>query len=220
MNKRLFAVLALVSAVSLIGQLLLYPSLPPTVPLHWDIHGQIDAWGPRWQSAFMAALPLGCALLLYFLPSIDPRRRNYPRHSRAYGAVCIVLVGALLAITWAITLHMLGLRLPLSSIIMGLVGVVLIVMGNYMPQLRPNYFVGIKTPWTIENERVWRKTHRMSGILFCIAGAVVLLSAFIPPFVAAWVQGATLAVVVIIPIVYSYTTYRKYKKQEEQHAED
>lgn len=220
MSKKLLGVLLTLSALSLLGQLLLYPSLPYLVPTHWNLYGQVDGWGPRPFQIVLAALPLGFTLLFFFLPHLDPRRKNYRKHTKAYGVFSAAAVGVFMGVSWIIVLYALGLRLPLSNALLCLMGVLFIILGNYMPQIRPNYFVGIKTPWALANDTVWRKTHRLGGAMFCLCGAAFVLCGILWGRLPGWFAATLLVLVLVIPFLYSYLVYRKLEKTEDPHAED
>lgn len=93
-----------------------------------------------------------------------------------------------------------------------LVGIMFIIMGNYMGKIRPNWFMGIRTPWTLSSDEVWNKTHRLGGKLFVLAGALLILVAFLPGSVTLVTLIIGVAAVVIIPTVYSFILFKREKK--------
>ena len=218
-EKRWFLKLVLLCCFSLLCQLVLYPLLPATVPTNWDLYGQVGVQSPRSTHLLLCAFPLFTTLGFYLAPCIDPRRRNYRQHGKAYRMVAAATVGLVLAMSWAATFTALGMQLPIPSIIMVLVGLLYVVLGNHMPQFRPNYFCGIRTPWALANDVVWRKTQRMGGFLFCLCGIVLLLFAFLPSQ-AAWYFAMPLFLTsVALPALYSYILHRKIT-QEDSHAKN
>lgn len=221
MTKRLLLLLLAACTLSLAGQLLLYPHLPSLVPTHWGINGQVDVWGPKYINLLLDFLPLVFTLVFYYLPRLDPRRANYKKHSRAYSAFVIALAAFLICLTWAVTLSALGLRLPVSSIIIILVGILFLIMGNFMPQVRSTFFFGFRTPWTLDNETVWRKTNRLGGVLLFISGILIIVSAFWhgwPSFILILVCAALCG---LIPVIYSFIVFKRIQKEEKnEHAEN
>jgi uncharacterized membrane protein len=182
--------------------------LPARVPVHWDLHGQPNGWGAAWEDALlMPAIAIGAYLLIAFLPLIDPRRRNYV----LFGSLLRVLrlsVPIFMTVVHASILLELLRALPktftgVSAIRFGL-PLLFIVIGNSLPQARFNYFVGIRTPWTLDDEGVWNATHRMAGPLWVVCGLAMLLAAFLPAGVFVAVSIAMVAVMVLVPVVYSW----------------
>lgn len=187
-----------------------YPHLPELVPAHWNLKGEVDNYFSRFGGAF--ALPLlagGIYLAMLLLPLLDPRRENYGRFSGAYRAVRLGLVLFLAALHTLILAVALGgpadLVLKLTPLV---TGALLVVIGNYLPQVRPNYFFGIRTPWTLADEEVWRRTHRFSGPAFVLGGLVLMAAAFLPS-PANFVAGmSAIAAAILASIVYSYLSFR------------
>ncbi len=211
-NKKAFFFLMAISILSFIGLLLVYPKLPETIPIHFGPDGQADGFGSRNTALLLGLIPAGLCLLLWFLPKMDPRRKNYEKHEKAYVIMAALVVLFLIFFNWITVLIPLGFSFRIEIITPCLVGLLFIVMGNFMPQIRPNYFMGIRTPWALENEYVWKKTHRFGGIVFWIMGAFL----FFTPFLS-----EDLPVMIIVPVIlggcvlmygYSYFIYRKYMK--------
>lgn len=194
----------------LLGGLLALPHLPARVPTHWNAAGQVNGWS----SPLGAVLPppviaMGLWLLLLFLPTIDPRQRNYVAFAGLYRGIRLGLV-LLMALIEALTLagplghpvHM-ALVLPLA------VAALIVFVGNSLGRVRPNYFVGIRTPWTLSDPEVWRRTHRFSAPLFVIGGLVTAAGVLLP---GSWRIAAALAGVggaALAAVVYSYVAWRR-----------
>lgn len=223
MTKRLFWILLAVCGLSYGIQLVLYPRLPTLVPTTWGVTGQITNWGPKSTNLILGALPAAFVLLFQLLPKLDPRSENYHRHQKAYNAMGLVLALMMLFFTWLVTLASLGVHLPVARFLIASIGITFAVMGNYMPQVRSNFFMGFRTPWALDDEDVWRKTHRLAGILFFIWGALIFVFAFLPLNWAMWAVLAGAAVFIVVPTIYSYILYRKHKNntsKEEPHAKN
>ena len=190
--------------------LAVYTRLPQRVPSHWNLQGQVDGWmekpwGPLMQP-LAATLMLG---LLWLLPRIDPRRENVERF-REDRRLLINLVILFFAVMQVTTLGAaLGWPVQVDRVILAAMGLLFVGLGNYLPRIRSNWFMGIRTPWTLDNERVWRATHRVGGRTFVAAGLVMTLSALLPPSAR---TSAMIAVAVLgagVPVVYSYVAYRR-----------
>ena len=221
MNKRLFLFLLACSAVSFAGQLFVFPHLPEIIPVHWNMAGEADSTAPRIMQLVHAALPAVLSLFMYLIPRLDPRRKNYQSHTFAYGVCSILIVFLILGFSWATALVPLGFSIPLSRISPVALGIMLVLLGNYMPQIRPTFLFGIRTPWTISSETVWRKTHRLGGILYCAAGLLIFAGAFLPLPLPLYLGIPLFLLLVLIPVGYSYLQFRKQPPaQGGAHAED
>jgi len=201
--------------VFLIAGIIVYPHLPAQVPGHWNIHGEIDAYYPRWFGAFFEpALAIAIYLLMLLTPLIDPRRQNYVRFADAYTFMRWVLV-LFLSLMWVVTIMVsLGYPVDVTLIVKAAVAVLLIVIGNFMGQFRHNYFIGIKTPWTLANEEVWHRTHRMAARIWVLGGLLCLSMAFFQTSWGAYVYLGSIFAMVIVPTVHSYLLFAKISSQQ------
>jgi uncharacterized membrane protein len=201
-----------IMAGMIIAGVLLYPDLPDKVPSHWNVQGQIDAYQTRFWGAFFAPLmTLGIYLLMIIVPAIDPRRENYARFSGAYNFLRWALVLFFGCIYAATILVALGYAINMALLVKAMVAILLLIIGNFMGQFRHNYFVGIKTPWTLDNEEVWQRTHRMGSKLWVAGGLICLLLSPVNASWAAVVFFTTIMIMAIAPIVYSYLIFAKIK---------
>ncbi|WP_377864054.1 SdpI family protein [Bacillus sp. R86525] len=207
MKKHLFAIILIL--ITCIAWAYAWPNLPDTMIIHWGTEG-----ANGFTSKFNAMLLLlGIMIFTYVLltvtPKIDPKKKNYDKFSRSYMIMNYSVLVVLFLVNMLVIGVGLGYDIPMNSTPYIIVGLLFIVIGNYLPQCKPNYFVGIKTPWTLSNEEVWRKTHRFSGKVFVVLGVIMMLSIFAP---AAW--KAFLLIGIIISAVgltmgYSYVAYKK-----------
>lgn len=208
-------VLILASALSLAGTFAAYFYLPDTIPMHWDFEGRIDSWGPRWSILALGCLPLAVALLMSWLPRIDPRRESYAKHAKTYEIFQVLLVLMMMGLVWVTVAASLGLAVDVSAAIRILIGALFLVMGNYMGRLKRNYFVGIKTPWALADDEVWRLTHRRGALVFLIIGASFMLSlAFRPGWIVGAVTLAPTILGVLHVFVYSWRVWKKLHGDE------
>jgi uncharacterized membrane protein len=207
MKKELLPV-ALIASV-IIFSMLIYPSLPELIPSHWNAQGEIDSYSSKdFTVFFFPGLILGIYLLMLIIPRFDPLKRNYPSFSAAYywfRVVFIIFFSALYLFTiWTA----LGGNLNMNYFMIPAMSLLFIVMGLFLPKIKKNYFVGIKTPWTLASEESWNKTHALGGKLFVLAGAASLLGLFFKGE-AMWILILLVIAAVIIAFVYSYIVYRK-----------
>ena len=184
------------------------------LPVHWNAMGEADKFWPRDKAVLMLAIPLlgsiGLSVLLSILPKLDPRGENLVKSRKMY---LFTWVGTVMFMTFmlaAMTVSMMGGDIRVI-IRFGLVGqcLLLIGIGNYLPKTRPNWFAGIRTPWTLSSDYVWEKTHRLGGWLFVLSG---LLSIPLVLFgTETWMRLAFVPLILataLICVVYSYLTWR------------
>lgn len=210
MKKSMLRALLALCALSLLGHVVVYPSLPASIPTHWGLSGQVDATGPRWMDLLLAALPLLLCGLAAALPRIDPRRDSYYKHAKAFGATMGGTVLLLVALSWITAAVALGHSIDVGTVLCLLIGLLFLCIGNYLPQVRPNFTFGIRTPWTLHSPQVWRRVHRLGGVLFCANGLLFLVCSPLPGM---WLKllplAFTLAMVLGL-LAYSYWLYRRH----------
>ena len=190
--------------------LYLYPELPAKLPSHWNIYGEIDGYSSKpFAVWFFPLLNLGIYFMMIILPKIDPRRENYLRFGKSYRIIRILLI-IFLAILYLVTI-LAGLGYPVKVDLLVKLGVslLLLVMGNVMGKFQHNYFVGIKTPWTLANEEVWRKTHRVASKIWVGAGLACFILSIIGTLWANYAFFAIIMLIAFVPIVMSYVYYRQ-----------
>lgn len=199
---------ALLVLVTLGVAVWLYPELPAMTATHWNAQGVADGWTPKfWAAAIPVLVELGIAVLVPVLPRISPRRFGIEPFAQTYRLLMLVLQALLLVILVAALLAGAGRRVPIPLVVTVSVGALLVVFGNYMGKLRKNFFIGIKSPWTLASDAVWQRTHRLAGWLFVLAG-VVWIAAGLAGLAPGWPVGAAVAAAVI-PWVGSYFIYRR-----------
>lgn len=187
-----------------------YPQLPERLPVHWGVSGEPDRWGTRFEGAvLLPLLMLGAWAVLRVLPRIDPRSLNYAKMQATYDFVINATLTLLLAVHAMVLATGLGYAVPVGRLTPVLIGALFVALGNVLPRARPNWWFGIRTPWTLTSDRVWARTHRVGGYAMTAAGIVILAGAALPgiwPF-AIFIVAA--AVAAIGPIVYSYIIWRE-----------
>ena len=200
----------LIVAAGFIASAVVYPRLPETIPTHWDFSGHPNGWSSRFWGAWLIPIfLLGMWALVRILPRIDPRGSNYAKFGGAFEAIIDTIMLFMLALHIVALRAALGHPMQMQRILPIGVGVVLIVIGNLLPRARPNWFVGIRTPWTLSSDRVWEKTHRFGGRLFVAGGLIITIASFL------WVQEAHVvlfAVMVVVAssvMIYSYLEWKR-----------
>ena len=187
------------------------PCTPQQLPTHWNAGGVVDGYSSKnFALFFFPAITLALYLLMTFLPLIDPLRKNYKQFSIAYFLIRFALV-LFFAFLYFYTLWAGNYGTPkINYLIIPLISFLFIVLGLVMPKIKKNYFVGIRTPWTLQSEEVWQKTHKFAGKSFVAMGILTFLTIFLKEkmfslFMAIVLVGA------FAPMVYSYYIYRKLK---------
>lgn len=187
-----------------------YARLPQRIPSHWNLQGQVDGWMARpWGALLQPLIATAMLGVLWLLPRIDPRRANVERFAEDRRLIINLIILIFAVIEVATLGHAMGWPVQVDRVVMAAVGVLLTGLGNYLPRIRSNWFMGIRTPWTLDNERVWRATHRVGGRTFVAAGLAMALAALLPDPARAWIAGAAIAAAVAVPLVYSYVAYRR-----------
>ncbi len=202
----------LLPLLSLLIAAFVYPKLPEQIPVHFSFEGTPDRYGSR---LFLFVIPLIsflCTILAEVLPRLDPKQPSYDRFPKTYSIMHWCINGLFLAVTVALSIYSLGYKFNTGYLISGAVGVLIMVVGNYMPKMKQNFFTGIKTPWTVMDEENWNKTHRLGGKLWMIGGSFFILLPFLPETLAGILITVDLIILVIIPYVYSYLLYKKKYK--------
>ena len=187
--------------------LLFMPDIPSDIPVHWNIHGEIDRYGSKY---ILPISGIGVYLLLFLAPLIDPRRQNHILHNDRLYKIRFAIVLFITLINIILLLTASGMKFQVPRSVSILVFFLFAVLGNYLNNIKSNWFIGIRTPWTLSNERVWRKTHFFSGRLWFLSGLAGLIVAF---FIDLRHLGYFLiffcGIISIIPLIYSYLIYRK-----------
>lgn len=201
--------------LSLVVGAAVYRYLPEQVPMHWNVYGEIDGYGGRLTGAFaIPLLTLVSYIAMVFAPRIDPKKKNYAKFTGAYNAFITAFVLFMLALYATVLLATFGYPLDIGRITQIGMGLLFIVIGNYLTRVRHNYFFGIKTPWTLADETVWRKTHRLGGCLFVAAGLLTMASMVTWPEARFMITIGSAIGASLVSIVYSYLVFRKLDKQQ------
>lgn len=213
--KKSDILLLLIVLLAYVPGLLVFQQLPAQVPSHWDINGQVNGYSSKITTVvFMPSLNLALYFLFLIIPKIDPKRANYQNFGGAYSiirwALHLFLMGTYLFTLYNALAIGRGQKTPdVSGVILGAVALLFIVLGNYMGRFRHNYFVGIRTPWTLASEEVWQKTHRLAGKLYVGAGIIALSGLFIGGMVRFWLFMVPIIGANLLAMGYSFWLYQK-----------
>ncbi|HZK84717.1 MAG TPA: SdpI family protein [Desulfosporosinus sp.] len=191
-----------------------YPSLPDKVPTHWNMNGEVNGYGGRLFGAFgLPAISLATYLMFLVLPHIDPKKKNYDQFKSTYQFLKYLLILFFLGTEVMTLLIATGSIVNKPIFIQIMVSLLFIFIGNVMGRVKHNYFVGIKTPWTLASEEVWRKTHRMAAPLWVLGGIINIMLAFSGTTINGIGFIIIVAVISIVPMAYSYIAYQQIVKK-------
>ncbi len=185
-----------------------YPQLPETVPVHWNTQGQADNYMDKpWGALILPLISSGVLLLLFILPSLSPKGFRLDSARRAYGIVVSVIMAFMLGVMVLSFEHALGKIESFDVWIFAGLGLLFLILGNYLGKFPKNFWVGIRTPWTLASDEVWFKTHRFGGRTFMAGGLLVMAGAF-AGIGLEYLMGIVLAAA-LSPVVYSLVIYKR-----------
>lgn len=197
-----------------IAGIILYPQLPNMIPSHWNISGQVDGYTPKnIYLVFIPTLTLFIYIMLLLAPRLDPKAENYKKFIGVYNGFNVVMVLFMAGLYFITLLFAMGISISISKFIRFIIGIMLLFIGNYFGKIRHNYTFGIKTPWTLASEKVWNKTHRISGPLWVVVGLVWMLSIFFAERTAFIIDMFALILVSLFGTIYSYILFKKLENK-------
>ena len=192
-----------------------YPQMPEMSASHWNAAGEVDDYMPRFWAAFlMPIVSVGLLLMFMIIPVIDPLRKNIAKFREYFNAFIVLIVAFLLYIHAITLMWNLGYeQINMDTAILPAVGMIFVFAGVMMRKAKRNFFIGIRTPWTLSSDVVWEKTHALGGIIFMIAGGIVFLLGFLGE-TGIWIMLGTIIVLVLIPVVYSYILFERLERNK------
>lgn len=205
-NKKLNILPFILCLLPVVVGIIMYPKLPDQVVTHFGADGQPDGWSNKFIGVIL--LPSALALLSLFVPRLirlDPKNKDInPKLENCIAWIIPIITIMCSSVT---ILNALGYNTKVEIIIPCAVGIILMIIGNYLPKAKQNYTVGVKIPWTLNDEENWDKTHRVAGFVFTIGGLLIALSSFFK--IRTIVLLIVIFSMIFIPTIYSYIIYRK-----------
>lgn len=190
-----------------------YQNLPDQIASHWNFRGEVDGYASKTFGAwFGPILLIGMYALFIILPYFDPQKKRYEEFATTYNIFRFIIIFFFFLIYAATLLFNLGYPLDIGKLIPALIGILFIIMGNYLGKIKFNWFMGIRTPWTMSSENVWNKTHRYGGWLFVALGIVIILDPFLPETLGLITFIAAIVAMILGTFGMSYYFYRKEKQ--------
>ena len=209
-NKKLLIVTTLLISLPILFGILKWNELPDMIATHWNVEGIPDGYSSKTFAVFVLPLILVAVhLLCTFGSKMDPKRENYSDKLFAIVLwICPILSNILGCVTYA---NALGYEVNVPKIATILMGFAFVIIGNYMPKVKQNYTMGIKLPWTLNDETNWYKTHKLAGWVWMLSGIVTLICSLFNFYA---IILFVLLIAIFVPTIYSYLLYRKQEKSK------
>jgi len=213
MNMRRSEIIMLgIALLSFVIGLYYYPQMPEQMASHWNARGQVDGYLSKFWGLFLMPVTLvGLALLFMAIPRIDPLRENIEKFRKYYDGFVILFMLFMVVVYVQTLLWNIGIRISLNAFLPIAAGIMFIGAGILVENARRNWFIGIRTPWTLSSDRVWDKTHSLGGKLLKIAGVIAIVGIFFHSYVVYFVLVPVL-LVAVYTVVYSYLEYKREMK--------
>ena len=215
-SLRVWVALVALCVVNVAAHLLVMPSLPAQIPTHWGASGAVNGWGPSWMASVLGALPLVFLAVFYAVPRIDPKGEAYRTSGKFYQGFVIAFTLLMCAISWMGELTVWGVVPAAGTVnllISGAIGLLFIGMGNYLPRVKQNYTLGIKTPWALADSENWRRTQRFGGACFMVLGVGLIVMGIAGSALSSEVVAVAITVLALGLVgamyLYSYLLWRK-----------
>jgi len=204
-NMKVLIITSIVILLPILAGLILWNQLPEQIPTHWNAAGEIDGWSSKPFAVFgLPAILLAAQWLCVLGTAADPKRSAHPQKILHLVLWIIPVLSVLLnVLTYMAAM---GRQVQMEVIMPVFIGLLLAIVGNYLPKCKQNYTIGIKIPWTLNNEENWNKTHRFAGWLWTVCGIIIMLTGFFGGF---WIFFIIVLLMVLAPIAYSYILHRK-----------
>lgn len=197
----------------------LYPTLPEQIPTHWNAAGEVDGYTAKPWGVLI--LP-GCAVLTWVLmklvPIISPKGFRTDTFADVINVLQVALIGFFSTITMLVLLEANGVNTYINNFIVLAIGVLFLVLGNFMGKMRKNFFIGIRTPWTLASDEVWARTHRLGGWTFMLGGIAIIVGA-LGGMTPGW-MAAIIATVALIPVGYSFVAYQRIEGFDDNNGDE
>lgn len=191
-----------------------YAHFPDRVASHWNFAGEVDGYMGKSFAFSIPGLITSMYLLFLFLPQLDPKKERYAEFSGVYNFFRFGLIFVLLAVYVASGLYNLGYNVKINLVVPWLIGLLFIFMGNYMGKIKSNWFMGVRTPWTLSSENVWNKSNRFGGFSMVLFGVLLIATPYLPKTLAYVVFIFGLLLMTLGTFAYSYWAYKEEEAEK------
>ncbi len=213
MERKLSIILMwLIVIVTILSTIYFYDALPDIMPTHWNASGEVDGYSSKEIGAFLLPImAIFVALIFVIIPYIEPNKKNLKKFALQYNTLGLLLVAFFAYLHYLVIFASIVEQINMMRLISPALGIIFFYVGILLNKAKQNYTVGIRTPWTLANEKVWEQTHKKGGILFKISGTIALFGLVFAEYAF---------ILVIVPIlissiflfIYSYYLFKKTKK--------
>jgi uncharacterized membrane protein len=215
-QKTSFMIILCLVLISFALGIITYPYMPSVVASHWDAAGNVNGYmGKFWGVFLLPVIVLGMAILFLIIPLIDPMKENFKKFRKYFDGFIILILAFMIYVQIITILWNLGYALNFNITLPIGFAILFYYAGILIENSKRNWFVGIRTPWTLSSDNVWNKTHKLGGKLFKIAAVISLLSIFFPRY-SLWIVLIPIISFSIASVVYSYVVFIKEKKKEKK----
>jgi uncharacterized membrane protein len=209
MNKKIIITIIAILILSFVVSLYFYPQMPDKMATHWNARGEVDGYMSKFLGTFLLPfVMIGLALLFIFIPVIDPLKENIKKFRKYYDWFIVFFLIFMLSIQMHIILWNTGIQISPNVIMPAGIALLFFYIGILCENAKRNWFIGIRTPWTLSSDRVWEKTHKIGGKLFKIAGIIAFMGVFFRNYAVFFILIPVILAAVYV-VVYSYIEYRK-----------
>jgi len=212
MKKMNLLILGLV-ILSIILGIIVYSYLPDKLASHWNVSGEVDGYMPKFWGVFILPIILVVFYCFYiFIPKIDPLKKNIIAFEKEFDIFILALVLFMFYIYFLTLFWNFGYVFDLGQFMMPALGILFIFVGILLKKAKRNFFIGIRTPWTLSSDFVWDKTHKLGSILFIFLGIISILGVVVPEF-GFFLVIVPIVIVVLVLVIYSYIIYKQEGKK-------
>ena len=213
MRKSEIIILGMILLSFLIG-IYLYPKMPEQMASHWNAQGQVDGYVSKfWGLFLMPFIFLALFLLFILIPKIDPLKANIEKFRKYFDGFIIFTILFLFYLFTLTIFWNFGVKFSMNQVLPPAFGILFFYCGILIEKAKRNWFIGIRTPWTLSNDKVWERTHKIGGKLFKVVGIISFLGIIFPNYAFFLILFPVIAVS-IYTVVYSYFEYRKERVEE------
>ncbi|MFZ5879920.1 MAG: SdpI family protein [Chloroflexota bacterium] len=215
MSTRTTLVISLVLIVTaILAGLLIWDRMPEQMASHWNVDDQVDGYMPKfWGLFLMPLVTLGMLALFLVIPSIDPLKANIAQFREAFNLFIVLIISFMLYVHGLTLAWSLGYQnFKMSAAMLPFMGILFVAIGFMLRKAKRNYFIGIRTPWTLNSDYVWDETHRLGAILFIVSGILAMIGGLLGGMWAFWFLFVPLFGSTLFLLIYSYVLYRRETK--------
>ncbi|MED1783414.1 SdpI family protein [Brevibacillus fortis] len=193
--------------ISVVLGVICYPSMPDQMVIHWGPNGEPNGFAPK-----LVGVSFIPVVMLFIFVAVRSQKQYYQKFQSSHDTILNTLMIVLLVIHGVIIAYGYGYMLNIGIFVTLILGILFVTIGNFMPRFRHNYLIGIRTPWTLASEEVWKNTHLLSSRVFFIGGILIMLTSFLPTTI----HYILLLIITLVTILISIGSSHYYYKKTER----